>query len=308
MVTALLTHDAALHHITPEGHPERVARIEHLLHALAAFPLMRVPAPLAEDGDIERCHPPSYIGSLESHLPSRGLHQVDGDTWLSPGSLDAARRAAGGIVKAIDMVLDGEVANAFVAMRPPGHHAERTTAMGFCLFGTAAIGAKYALETRGLSRVAVVDFDVHHGNGTQDLLWHERRALTITSHQSPLWPGTGASHETGAHDNVLNLPLPPGSDGSRMREVYEDRVFPRLREFAPDLIILSAGFDAHADDPLANLNWQTEDFRWLTEQLCALASEVCDGRVVSTLEGGYDLQALPEAGAAHVRALMEAGE
>ncbi|MHA6326274.1 histone deacetylase family protein [Roseivivax sp. CAU 1753] len=308
MATALITHDAALNHVTPEGHPERVARIAHLLHALAGFDLVRVAAPPAQDADIARCHPQSYIASLASHVPKRGLHQVDGDTWLSPGSLEAARRGAGGVIKAVEMVTGGEVANAFVAMRPPGHHAETQTAMGFCLLGNAAIGAKYALDVLGLDRVAVVDFDVHHGNGTQDLLWHEARALTITSHQSPLWPGTGAAQETGAHDNVLNLPLAPGSGGAEMRAVYEDRVFPRLRAFAPDLIILSAGFDAHRDDPLANLEWETGDFRWLTTALCTVAEEVCRGRVVSTLEGGYDLQALSESGAAHVAALMEAGQ
>ncbi|SIS55149.1 Acetoin utilization deacetylase AcuC [Roseivivax lentus] len=307
MATALITHDAALRHVTPDGHPERVARIEHLLHALAGFDLVRVAAQIAGDEEIERCHPASYIGSLERHAPSRGFHQVDGDTFLSPGSLEAARRGVGGVVEAVDMVVGGKVGNAFVAMRPPGHHAERQTAMGFCFFGNAAIGAKYALDVLGLSRVAVVDFDVHHGNGTQDLLWHEKRTLFVSSHQSPLWPGSGEPHETGAHDNVLNVPLPPGSDGARMRAVYEDRVFPRLRAFEPELVILSAGFDAHRADPLANLDWETEDFAWVTEQLCAIAAEVCGGRVVSTLEGGYDLQALSEAGAAHVTALMEAG-
>ncbi|MHA7875894.1 histone deacetylase family protein [Roseivivax sp.] len=307
MATALITHDAARGHVTPQGHPERVARIEHLLAALAEFDLLRVRSPLAEDAEIERCHPPAYIGSLESHVPARGFHPIDGDTYLTPGALDAARRGVGGVLKAVEMVVGGEVDNAFCAMRPPGHHAERATAKGFCFFGNAAIGAKYALDALGLARVAVVDFDVHHGNGTQDLLWHERRALTVTSHQSPLWPGSGAAQETGAHDNVMNLPLAPGTGGAEMRALYTDRVFPRLRRFRPELIILSAGFDAHARDPLAKLNWQTEDFTWLTEQLCAVAAEVCGGRVVSTLEGGYDLQALSESGAAHVAALMEAG-
>ena len=173
-------------------------------------------------------------------------------------------------------------------------------------FGSAALAARHALETHGLARVAVVDFDVHHGNGTQDLLWNEARALFVSSHQSPLWPGTGAPHERGAHDNVVNLPLAPGSGGDEMRALYRDRVFPRLRDFAPELLILSAGFDAHADDPLANLEWTTEDFRWLSRELCALAAEICGGRVVSTLEGGYDLDALSAAGRAHVEELMEA--
>jgi len=209
-------------------------------------------------------------------------------------------------VKAVDMVLDGEVGNAFCAIRPPGHHAEKTTAMGFCLFGNAAIGAMHALDAHGLSRVAVVDFDVHHGNGTQDLLWDEARALVITSQQMPLWPGTGEPSERGAHDNVMNLPLPPQSGGAEMRSVYDAQVFPRLREFQPDLIIISAGFDAHQDDPLAELNWATEDFRWLTRKLCGIAAEVCGGRVVSTLEGGYDLTALANSTRVHVEELMEA--
>jgi acetoin utilization deacetylase AcuC-like enzyme len=225
---------------------------------------------------------------------------------MSPGSVNAAFRAAGAVVRAVDMVLDDEVGNAFCAIRPPGHHAETATPMGFCLFGNAAIGARHALEAHGLSRVAVVDFDVHHGNGTQDLLWNEARALTITSQQMPLWPGTGDPSERGAHDNVLNVPLSPRSGGAEMRAAYEAQVFPRLRGFKPELIIISAGFDAHQDDPLAELQWSTEDFRWLTRQLCALAAELCEGRIVSTLEGGYDLSALAESARAHVEELMEA--
>jgi len=194
---------------------------------------------------------------------------------------------------------------AFVAMRPPGHHAERETAMGFCLFGNVAAGAKHALDHHGLSRVAVVDFDVHHGNGTQDLLWDEPRALFFSSHQMPLWPGTGRPDETGVQDNVVNLPLAPESDGAQMRRVYEREVFPRLRAFAPELILISAGFDAHRADPLAELNWEVEDFIWLTEQLCDIAGECCAGRVVSVLEGGYDLEALGASVAAHVKTLKE---
>jgi acetoin utilization deacetylase AcuC-like enzyme len=204
--------------------------------------------------------------------------------------------------------MSGEVANAFVAMRPPGHHAETETTMGFCLLGNVAIAAKHALEAHGLSRVAVVDFDVHHGNGTQDLLWDEARALTITSHQMPLWPGTGERHETGAHGTVQNIPLPPASDGRHMRQVYEAEVFPALQSFKPELILISAGFDAHRDDPLAGLNWRTEDFTWLTERLCDLAAELCAGRVVSCLEGGYDLDALAASVAAHVNVLKDRGK
>ena len=307
MPTALLTHADCLEHHTPRGHPEQVARLDHVLHALEPLDLRRVTAPLAAEDDVLRAHPASYLAELRDALPADGIAKLDADTFVSAGSLAAAFRGAGAAVRAVDMVLGGEVANAFAACRPPGHHAERATPMGFCLLGNAAIAAKHALDHHGLSRVAVVDFDVHHGNGTQDLLWDEARALFVSSHQSPLWPGTGAPDETGAHSNVMNLPLPPGSDGARMRALYEAQVFPRLRAFAPELVIVSAGFDAHAADPLAQLEWQTADFEWLTRQLCELADELCGGRVVSTLEGGYDLSALADSAAAHARVLTEAG-
>jgi acetoin utilization deacetylase AcuC-like enzyme len=204
-------------------------------------------------------------------------------------------------------VMAGAAANAFCATRPPGHHAEKETPMGFCLFGTAALAAKHGLEAHGLSRVAVVDFDVHHGNGTQDLLWDEARTLFVTSQQMPLWPGTGHPDERGAHDNVLNLPLPPETGGAEMRARYENEAFPRLRAFAPELVIVSAGFDAHQDDPLAQLNWTVADFAWVTEGLCEIAAGSAQGRVVSTLEGGYDLAGLSASAKAHVEVLMEAG-
>ena len=306
MTTALVTHADCLGHETPPGHPERVARLEHVLHALAGLDLKRITAPLAAEDDILRIHPAGYIADLRNNLPAQGFYQIDADTFLSPGSLDAAFRAAGAVVRAVDMVLAGEVGNAFCAIRPPGHHAERETAMGFCLFGNAALAAKHALDFHGLKRVAVVDFDVHHGNGTQDLLWDEPRALLITSQQMPLWPGTGRADETGVHDTIVNIPLAPGTGGAEMRAAYAERAFPRLRAFAPELIIISAGFDAHEADPLAQLEWETEDFAWITAELCAIAAEWCGGRVVSTLEGGYDLKALSESARAHVEELMKA--
>ncbi|MBO6882567.1 MAG: histone deacetylase family protein [Marivita sp.] len=306
MATALITHAECLEHVTPNGHPERVARLEHVLHALEGLDLRRETAPLVDPAHLAYVHPQGHVDAIVAAQPAERFHQLDADTWMSPGSVNAAFRAAGAVVKAVDLVLDDEVGNAFCAIRPPGHHAETSTPMGFCLFGNAAIGAMHALEAHGLSRVAVVDFDVHHGNGTQDLLWNEARALTITSQQMPLWPGTGDPSERGAHDNVLNVPLAPRSGGAEMRAAYEAQVFPRLRAFKPELIILSAGFDAHQDDPLAELQWSTEDFRWLTRQLCALAADLCEGRIVSTLEGGYDLSALAESARAHVEELMEA--
>ncbi len=306
MKTVLITHADCLTHVTPDGHPERVARLEHVLHALEPLDLKRVTAPMAADEDILRVHPAGYLQELRRVLPNDGFRAIDADTILSAGSLDAAFRAAGACVRAVDMVLSGEASNAFAAIRPPGHHAETDTAMGFCLFGNAALAAKHALDHHGLKRVAVVDFDVHHGNGTQDLLWDEPRALFITSQQMPLWPGSGQPDETGAHDTIVNVPLPPGSDGQKMRQAYQAHAFPRLREFGPELIIISAGFDAHADDPLAQLNWKTEDFAWITAELCKLAEELCDGRVVSTLEGGYDLNALSASARAHVEELIKA--
>ena len=203
--------------------------------------------------------------------------------------------------------MEGEARNGFLAARPPGHHAETATPMGFCLFGTVAIAAKHALERHGLSRVAVVDFDVHHGNGTQDLLWSEDRALFISSHQMPLWPGSGASHETGAHNNVINIPLSPGSGGGEFRRAYERTVFPALEDFAPEFIFISAGFDAHKADPLANLMLEDDDFAWATDKLCDIAARHCGGRVLSCLEGGYDLDALASSAAMHVDALVRAG-
>ncbi len=306
MKTALLTHADCLGHVTPDGHPERVARLEHILHALEALDLNRVTAPLAADDDLLRVHPESYIQDVRQACPAEGFAQIDGDTFVSPGSVDAAYRAAGAVVRAVDMVLGGEAPNAFCAIRPPGHHAETDTAMGFCLFGNAALAAKHALDHHGLKRVAVVDFDVHHGNGTQDLLWDERRALVITSQQMPLWPGSGRPDETGAFETILNIPFAPGTGGVEMRRAYETQAFPRLRAFKPELIIISAGFDAHQDDPLANLNWSTGDFAWVTAELCKIADELCEGRIVSTLEGGYDLNALAEATRAHVEELMKA--
>ncbi|WP_170588259.1 histone deacetylase family protein [Ruegeria arenilitoris] len=306
MKTAVLTHADCLGHVTPEGHPERVARLEHILHALEPLDLQRVTAPLAADDDLLRIHPESFIREIRDSRPTEGFRQIDGDTFMSPGSVDAAYRAAGAVVRAVDMVLGGEAPNAFCAIRPPGHHAERETAMGFCLFGNAALAAKHALDHHGRDRVAVVDFDVHHGNGTQDLLWDETRALVITSQQMPLWPGSGRPNETGAHDTIVNIPLAPGTGGAEMRAAYEAQAFPRLRAFKPELIIISAGFDAHQDDPLANLNWSTDDFAWITAQLCRIADELCGGRIVSTLEGGYDLNALAKATRAHVEELMKA--
>lgn len=304
--TALVTHEECLQHLTPPGHPEQVARLEYILEALKDINLLRVSAPMAADDDILRIHPREHINYLQDAVPENGFKSLDGDTHISSGSLTAAYRAAGGVLRAVDLVLSGEAKNAFVAVRPPGHHAETQTSMGFCLFGNIALGVKHALDFHGLKKVAVIDFDVHHGNGTQEILWDESRCLTFTSQQIPLWPGTGTEEEQGHYNNIVNIPLPPGSTGELMRQKYEALVFPVLRKFEPDLILISAGFDAHEADPLAELNWSTADFSWLTERLCKIAEECCEGRLVSTLEGGYDLKALADSVKAHVTKLCEA--
>ncbi|MDT8857718.1 histone deacetylase family protein [Paracoccaceae bacterium Fryx2] len=307
MTTALFSHVGFDGHVTPPGHPERVARLAAVAEGLAGLDLLRLEAPVGAEADVLRCHPARYLNNVRTALPQEGWAQLDGDTYMAPGSLEAALRGVGGACAAVDLVLGGGAANAFVVCRPPGHHAERETAMGFCLFGNVAIAAKRALDVHGLERVAVVDFDVHHGNGTQDLLWDEARVLFFSSHQMPLYPGTGYPSERGAHGQVVNLPLRGGSGGAEMRAIYEAEVFPRLDAFAPELILISAGFDAHADDPLAGLMWAAADFGWLTGRLCDVAAAHCGGRVVSTLEGGYDLAALAASVAAHVGVLKERG-
>jgi acetoin utilization deacetylase AcuC-like enzyme len=310
MSTGYFFDPACLTHVTPEGHPERVDRLRAIQAALDApcfAALDRRTAPPADPAELLRCHPQAYVDRIRAAIPADGARQMDPDTHVSPGSWDAALGAVGQALAAVDAVMAGEMANAFCAVRPPGHHAETAQTMGFCLFGTVAIAAKRALDHHGLSRVAVVDFDVHHGNGTQDLLWSEARTLFVSSHQMPLWPGTGAPDERGAHDNVLNLPLPPGTEGPAFRAAYESQVFPRLEAFRPELVIVSAGFDAHRADPLAQLALVEADFAWVTGRLCDIAARHAGGRLVSVLEGGYDLEALAASAAAHVGVLMERG-
>ncbi|MEM7241658.1 MAG: histone deacetylase family protein [Pseudomonadota bacterium] len=304
-MTILYTHPSSKEHETPMGHPERIARIEAIEPALDALQgLTRKTAPMGTKDQAALAHPMAYIDWVESAIPAQGIKQLDADTHVSPKSYVAAMHAVGAICAAVDDVLTGADKTAFCATRPPGHHAERSTPMGFCLFGTVAIGAKYALS-QGLERVAIVDFDVHHGNGTQDLCWEDARIMFVSSHQMPLWPGSGAAQETGAHNTIINHPLPPMSSGADLMAAYDETILPRLAAHKPEMLFLSAGFDAHADDPLANLNFSTEEFAQITRKLCTFAKEHCAGRVVSTLEGGYDLDALAESVAAHVSVLME---
>lgn len=307
MATALITHEECYGHVTPPGHPEQVARLDAVLGALSDMDLVRTNAPFAADDDLLRCHPASHIAAIKAAVPESGWRSLDADTHLSPGTLAAAMRGAGGCVKAVEMVLGGEVQNAFVACRPPGHHCERETAMGFCFFGNVAIAAKAALDHHGLKRVAILDWDVHHGNGTQDLVEEDPRIFFASSHQMPLYPGTGYPSETGADDNVMNVALADGAGSDTFRDLWGQTILPAVEGFAPDLIIISAGFDAHKRDPLAGLLLETEDFAWVTREICALAARVCGGKVVSSLEGGYDLEALGDASAAHVAELIDQG-
>ena len=307
MTTALFTHPACLAHDVGEWHPECPDRLRYVLRALEAEEfsgLLRELAPLATHEQLERVHPADYVTAILAITPSgRGPVMLDADTGMSAGSAEAALRAAGGAIAAVDAVMEGWARNAFVATRPPGHHAEAAQAMGFCLFANAAIAARHAQARWGLGRVAVVDFDVHHGNGTQAIFEADPTLFYGSSHQFPCYPGTGSPSETGV-GNVVNVGLPPGSDGGVFRGAWQDILLPALDAFAPELLIVSAGFDAHIADPLAQLRVRTPDFTWLTEQLLALAQRRCKGRLVSVLEGGYDLDALADAASAHVRTLM----
>ena len=306
--TALITHTDCLGHDTGLGHPERPDRLRAVLQALEHpdfTSLLREQAPLATREQLCLAHPAPYVDRLLALDPQVGeLLALDPDTVVSPGSLAAARRAAGGAIAAVDAVMEGWAAAAFVATRPPGHHAEPAEAMGFCLFNNAAVAARHARTRWGLERVAVVDFDVHHGNGTQDIFAADPALFYASSHQHPCYPGTGSPRETGVAGNILNAPLPPGAGSERFRAAWAERIIPALAAWQPQLLIVSAGFDAHRDDPLAELRVETEDFAWLTDRLNAVAQAHAGGRVVSLLEGGYDLAALAASAAAHVRRLM----
>ncbi|MDE0809535.1 MAG: histone deacetylase family protein [Alphaproteobacteria bacterium] len=306
-MTLYFTHDACIAHDMGPMHPERPARLEALnaAFAMAAFDdLERREAPLATVDQIARMHPRDHVERVLASVPESGLVQLDGDTSMSPGSGEAALRAVGGVCAAVDAVIGGEATNAFCAGRPPGHHAEPETPMGFCLFNNVAIAAAHARAVYGLKRVAVMDFDVHHGNGTQAMFWNEPDLMFASTHQMPLYPGTGSRQEHGAHGTIINAPLPGGADGEAFRAEMTKIILPALDAFAPELLIISAGFDAHADDPLAGLCFVEDDYAWATEALMEIAARHAGGRVVSSLEGGYDLDALAASAAAHVRVLM----
>ena len=307
---ALFTHEACLAHNPGAGHPECPARLRSVLAALDHpdfAGLIRNEAPLASAEQLELAHPQEFVQAIMALDPEPGtLIAIDSDTFVGPGSLNAALRAAGGAIAAVDAVMGGSADAAFAAVRPPGHHAEARRAMGFCLFSTAAIAALHARARWGIRRVAVVDFDVHHGNGTQDVFWADSDLFYVSSHQFPCYPGSGKSSETGVAANIVNLPLAPGSGSASFRLAWEGHGLPALIAFAPELLIVSAGFDAHRCDPLAELMLDTVDFTWITRRLREVAEMVCQGRLVSCMEGGYDLAALAAASSAHVRELLRA--
>lgn len=306
MTTFLFENPIFLEHHTPEGHPERSDRIRAINLALEHerfAPLVREKAPQANEDFVLLAHPESHLRAVMAAIPEEDINQVEADTYASPASLQAALTGIGGAIAAVDAVFSGKADNAFVAARPPGHHAERDKAMGFCFFNNAAIAARHAQKAHGAERVAIVDWDVHHGNGTQDIFYDDRSVLFCSTHQMPLYPGSGAKDETGA-GNIVNAPLSMNDGSDHFREAFKSRVLPRVADFKPDIIIISAGFDAHHRDPLAQINLVADDFDWATAKLMELSEKSASNRVVSLLEGGYDLTGLAESAATHIYRLM----
>ncbi len=307
MTTHLYEHAVFLEHKTPEGHPERPDRLRSLNIALQ-HPnfdrLTRIQAQIANEDAVLYAHPEDYLRHIMRSIPEEGINQLDPDTWASPQSLNVALTAVGGALAAVDDVMTGKAQNAFVASRPPGHHAEKDKAMGFCFFNNAAIAARHAQKVHGVERVAIVDWDVHHGNGTQDIFWDDPSVLFCSTHQMPLYPGTGAKDETGTKNTIVNAPLNPNDGSDHFRAAFKERVLPAVDNFRPDLIIVSAGFDAHHRDPLAQINLVGDDFDWATGKIMDLAGKSASDRVVSLLEGGYDLEGLAESAALHILRLM----
>ena len=307
MSTLLVTHPCFAGHETPSGHPERPDRIRAVDKVLSDprfAALIREEAPEVELAAVLRCHPSDYVHAIEEANPRDGLVQLDADTSMSPGTWEAVLRGAGASTRAVDAVLKGEADNAFAAIRPPGHHAEKQTAMGFCFVNNAAVAARHAQMAHGIGRVAIIDWDVHHGNGTQDIFWNDASVMYCSTHEMPLYPGTGAKDERGDFDTIVNAPLKAGDGGEVFRDAFTSLILPRLMAYRPELVIISAGFDAHWRDPLANINLDESDFAWATAKLMDLASSTAGGRLVSVLEGGYDLKGLAGSVGAHVGVLM----
>ncbi|MGO7078379.1 histone deacetylase family protein [Rhizobium johnstonii] len=310
MSTRLYEHPIFLEHVTPAGHPERSDRIRAINVALE-HPnferLERRQAPQANEDAVLLAHPEEHLIAVMREIPEEEgeINQIEADTYASSKSLQAALTGIGGAMAAVDDVFTGRADNVFVAARPPGHHAEKITAMGFCFFNNAAIAARHAQRTHGAERIAIVDWDVHHGNGTQDIFWDDASVLFCSTHQMPLYPGTGAKDEKGKHNTIVNAPLSPNVGSDHFREAFKSRVLPALDDFRPDLIIISAGFDAHHRDPLAQINLTGEDFDWATGRVLELADRHAKNRVVSLLEGGYDLEGLAESAGMHILRMMK---
>ncbi len=307
MTTAIYHHSDCWQHDTRVGHPECAARLDAIINALKTpefASLVWREAPLATDAQLKLIHSQAHLDHVFNAIPQQGYAGIDGDTVVSPGSAAAARRSAGAGCAALDAIMAKEITNAFCVLRPPGHHAEPEQVMGFCLFSNAAIVAAYARKKYEIQRVAVVDFDVHHGNGTQAALQNDAHYLYVSIHQSPLYPGTGAKYEKGVAENVLNIPLVPHSGSAEIRHAFTQQIIPKIRLFEPELLVISAGFDAHYLDPLANLNLHESDFNWMTKKLSELAQQFAQNRLISLLEGGYNLEVLGSCAASHVRALL----
>ena len=308
MTTILFENPIFLEHQVPEGHPERPDRLKALNLALEHerfSPLTRLEAPQGNEDLVLLAHPEQHLRTVMSAIPEDGINAVEADTYASPASLQAALTGIGGAVAAVDAVFSGKADNAFVASRPPGHHAEKNKAMGFCFFNNIAIAARHAQQKYGAERVAIVDWDVHHGNGTQDIFWNDTSVLFCSTHQMPLYPWSGDKKETGIKNNIVNAPLSPNTGSDHFREAFKSRVLPALADFSPDLIIISAGFDAHHRDPLAQINLVGEDFDWATGRILEMADKYASNRVVSLLEGGYDLEGLAESAAMHILRMMK---
>ena len=305
MKTGIITTDSYLNHQTGQGHPERADRISVILENLKKNKKLVWKKPLNFDRKyLKIAHESDYIDEVESSFPKKGLYFLDGDTIVSPGSKKASSDAVASIITAIDSVQNKEFKNVFCPVRPPGHHAEKDKAMGFCIYNNVAVGAHYLIEKYKLNRIAIIDFDVHHGNGTQNIFYENEKVLYISTHQYPFYPGTGAHNEKGKYNNILNIPLPAGTNSEEYMNAY-DHALKKLKEFKPDFILVSAGFDAHKRDPLANLNWETGDFKKITQLLVQASADLCGNRLVSSLEGGYDLEALKDSVAVHVKSMME---